>query len=139
MSEAMDLDALLAQLREALERVHAHLAGALLQLGPVEVALRGQVAGSERGTTFLPGGRGEVRAVFIPAEPPSVPPVTPDLTELTRAAAARRARAAGAGLEVTVVPCPSAELAGRVCWQRPEPGQPQTDGRIAVGVYSVGG
>lgn len=135
---ALDLDVLLAQLGEELARVHAHLAGGGLRLGPVEVVLRGAVAAQAAGTTFRVGGPGEVRARFAPSEPGSLPPLTPELRGLTRAAAARLARAAGAGLEVTVVPCALAELAGRVCWQRPLPGEPRRSGRIEVGLYASG-
>ncbi|KFA91499.1 hypothetical protein [Archangium violaceum] len=135
---ALSLDALLAQIASELERVHAHLAGGPLRLGPVEVVLRGGVSTDATGASFRTGGEGEVRAYFVGVEPPGLAPVTPELLGLTRSAAARRARAAGAGLVVTVVPCVSAELAGRVCWQRPEAGAPQVSGRIAIGVYSVG-
>ncbi|MFE8597732.1 hypothetical protein [Archangium violaceum] len=136
--EALSLDALLSQIAGELERVHAHLAGGPLRLGPVEVELRGGVSTGTAGATFRTEGAGEVRAYFVGAEPPGVAPVTPELRGLTRSAAARRARAAGAGLEVTVEPCASAELAGRVCWQRPAAGEPQVSGRIAIGVYLVG-
>ncbi|MFY0572626.1 hypothetical protein ACN28E_53590 [Archangium lansingense] len=134
----LNLDALLTQLAGELERVHAHLAGGPLRLGPVEVELRGAVATGSEGAAFRPGGSGEVRAYFVGVEPEGVAPVTPELRGLTRSAAARKARASGAGLEVTVVPCASAELAGRVCWQRPAPGEPQASGRIEVGMYSAG-
>jgi hypothetical protein len=138
MEPALDLDALLAQLAEELGRVHAHLSRGGLRLGPVEVVLRGAVATGTGGTTFRAGGPGEVQARFVSTEPVGLMPVTPELRGLTRTAAARQARAVGAGLEVTVVPCASAELAGRVCWQRPAPGEPQSSGRIEVGVYSAG-
>lgn len=135
---ALDLDALLAQLGEELGRVHAHLAKGSLRLGPVEIVLRGAVSTGTKGTRFQAGDLGEVRARYVAAEPASPPPVTPELRGMTRAAAARQARAAGAALETTGVPCVSAELVGRVCWQRPAPGEPQRTGRIEVGLYSAG-
>ncbi|MBZ4421733.1 hypothetical protein [Myxococcus sp. RHSTA-1-4] len=139
MSEAMDLDALLVDLREALARVHARLGNGPLRLGPVELVLRGQVSAGPEGFTFVPGGTNEVSAFFLKEEPKGVPPVTPMLLGLTRAAATRRARSSGAALEVTEVPCLSPEQAGRVCWQRPAPGEPLVDGRIAVGLNSTRG
>lgn len=136
--EALGVDALLAQIGVELERVRAHLAGGGLRLGPVEVELRGRVTAGDGGAVFRTGGAGEVQARFVEEEPGGVAPVTPELRGLTRAAAARRARAAGAGLAVTVVPCASAEQVGRVCWQRPAPGEKQVSGRIEVGVYGAG-
>ena len=135
MSEAIDLDALLVDLRESLARVHARLGSGPLVLGPVELELRGRVTADGTGMQFMPGGPGEVRATFVQAGPESTPPSAPELLGLTRSAAVRRARSAGASLEVTDVPCLSPEQAGRVCWQRPLAGEPLREGRIDVGLY----
>ncbi|NOK38428.1 hypothetical protein D7W79_31155 [Corallococcus exercitus] len=135
MSDAIDLEALLVELRESLARVHARLGAGPFVLGPVELELRGRVTADGTGMQFTPGGSGEVRALFVQAGPEAAPPPAPELLGLTRSAAVRRARSAGASLEVTDVPCLSPEQAGRVCWQRPAAGGPLREGRIAVGLY----
>lgn len=138
MSDTLDLDALLADVREALARVHARLGNGPLRLGPVELKLRGQVAPAAGGLTFAADGRDEVHVVFVQEEPKGTPPTTPVLLGLTRSAATRRARSSGAALEVTDVPCAQPEQAGRVCWQRPAPGEPLPGARIVVGIYVTG-
>jgi hypothetical protein len=135
MSDTLDLDALLVDLRESLARVQARLGAGPYVLGPVELELHGRVTADGTGMHFAPGGPGEVRALFVQAGPEAAPPVAPALLGLTRSAATRTARSAGASLEVTDVPCLSPEQAGRVCWQRPVAGEPLREGRVAVGLY----
>ncbi|QAT86094.1 hypothetical protein EJ065_4544 [Corallococcus coralloides] len=135
MSDAIDLEALLVDLRESLARVQARLGAGPFVLGPVELELHGGVTADGTGMRFTPGGPGEVRALFVQQGPEATPPAAPELLGLTRSAAVRKARLAGASLEVTDVPCLSQEQAGRVCWQRPAAGGPLTEGRIAVGLY----